>query len=401
MWSRARCSWPSTRRRARWRSASHDLALTSHEGALVGEHRAAAQLDEAAPLVVQPAGQRAPTAFPGGGHRGTLGSGIRHDRLGGVGGGGRTVVGDEVEQRGVDVVADGAHDRRAGRRHGPDEGLVAERQQVLDPASAAGDDDDVDLGVRVELGECRRHLGDGGGALHGDLADLEARGRPAAAGVLDDVALGRAGPPAHQTHPTGEEGQRALAVAVEQALLGEVALEVLQAGEQLAHADRADLPGVEHQRPALGPERRLGLQHDPGALAQRARHGVERVDLDRHRQAHVDVGVAQGEVGRAGARAPVELHDLALDPQRRHLLDVLADLHRQQPNRPRLLGRRVGGPLGQRTAALGCRRAHAPDSRPRDRRGRAGRPLDLRLSGGPAARGFGPGAAATYHGRHG
>ena len=159
--------------------------------------------------------------------------------------------------------------------------------------------------------------------------------------------------PQTRPDPAGEEGQRALAVAVEQALLGEVALEVLEPGEQLADPDRPDLPGVEHQRAALGPERRLGLEHDAGALAERARHRVEGVDVDRHRQAHVDVGVAQGQVGGARAGAPVELDDLALDPQRRHLLDVLADLHRQQAHRPRLLGRRVGRLLGQRTATLG------------------------------------------------
>ena len=38
-----------------------DVALAAHERALVGEHRPAAQLDEAAPLVVQPPG-RAPDA---------------------------------------------------------------------------------------------------------------------------------------------------------------------------------------------------------------------------------------------------------------------------------------------------------------------------------------------------
>ncbi len=38
--------------------------------------------------------------------------------------------------------------------------------------------------------------------------------------------------------------------------------------------------------------------------------------MDRHRQAHVDVRVAQGQEGGAGAGPPVELHDLALDPQR-------------------------------------------------------------------------------------
>ena len=383
-----------------------DLTLAADEGALVGEHRPAAQLDQAAPLVVQPPGERAATTPPGGGDGGTLGGGIRHDRLGGVGGRGGAVVGDEVEQRGVDVVADGADHGRAGARHRPHQGLVAERQEVLDPAAAAGDDDDVDLGMGVELGERGGHLGHGGGALHGDLADLEAGGRPAAPGVLDDVPLRGAGPATDQPHPSGQEGQRPLAVAVEQALLRQVPLEVLEPGEQLADADRPDLPGVEHQRAPLGPEGRLGLQHDPRALGERARHRVEGVDRDRDRQAHVDVGVAQGEVGGAGAGTPVELHDLALDPQRRHLLDVLADLHGQQAHRPRLLGGRLGRPLGQRAAPLSCRRTHAPNSRAHHRHQarptRAGR---WRASAGPATAGRaehrpvqGPGSGAGGRG---
>ena len=49
----------------------------------------------------------------------------------------------------------------------------------------------------------------------------------------------------------------------------------------------------------------------------------------------------------AGPGAAVELDDLALDPQGRHLLDVLTDLHREQAHRPGLLGRGVGGALGQ------------------------------------------------------
>ena len=298
------------------------------------------------------------------------------------------MVGDEVEQRGVDVVPDGADDRGARGGDRPQHRLVAERQEVLDAATAAGDDDDVDLRVGVELGEGRGDLGHRVRALHGDLADLEAGGRPAAQGVLDDVALGGAGPPADEADPAGEEGQRLLAVAVEQALLGEVALEVLEAGEQLADADRPDLAGVEHEAAALGPERRLGLEDDAGPLAERAGHRVEGVDVDRHRQAHVDVGVAQGQVGGAGAGAAGQLDDLALDPQDRHLLDVLADLHRQQAHRPGLLGGGVDGALGQRRARRG---AHGRNSR-------RGAPSGGRSAG---RRGFGVAGRATYHGGHG
>ena len=51
----------------------------------------------------------------------------------------------------VDVVADRRDDGGAGGGDRADQGLVAERQEVLDRAAAAGDDDDVDVGPRVEL----------------------------------------------------------------------------------------------------------------------------------------------------------------------------------------------------------------------------------------------------------
>ncbi len=178
-------------------------------------------------------------------------------------------------------------------------------------------------------------LGHGVGALHGDLADRELHCGPTLSGVLDHVALGRAGPAADQADGPGQERQPALAVGVEQALGGEHPLEVLQPGEQLADADRPDVAGGEGQRAALLPELRLGLHHDPGPFGERAGHPLQHPDRHGDRQRHVHVGVAQGEVGRLRPRPQVELHDLALDPQRRHPPDVLGDLDAEQPDRPR------------------------------------------------------------------
>ncbi|GMA86097.1 hypothetical protein GCM10025868_13470 [Angustibacter aerolatus] len=157
---------------------------------------------------------------------------VGHHEPGGVGRCRGADVGDEVEQRGVDLVADRADHRGAGRDDRPHEGLVAERQQVLERAAAAGDDDHVDVRVAVELLQRRCHLGHGVRSLDGDLSHGEADGRPPAAGVLDDVALGGAGPAADQADHLGQERQRALAVGGEQALGGQHPLEVLDAGEQ-------------------------------------------------------------------------------------------------------------------------------------------------------------------------
>ena len=45
--------------------------------------------------------------------------------------------------------------------------------------------------------------------------------------------------------------------------------------------------------------------------------------------------------------APVELRDLALDPDRPHPVDLVGDLDGEQPHRPRLLGGGVGRLLRQ------------------------------------------------------
>ena len=90
---------------------------------------------------------------------------------------------------------------------------------------------------------------------------------------------------------------------------------MLEPGEQLADPDRPHLAGVELQGAALGPERGLGLDDDPRALGQRHGHGVQSRRADGDVERHVDVGVAQGEIGGGLTRAAADLDHLALDPQ--------------------------------------------------------------------------------------
>jgi hypothetical protein len=155
-----------------------------------------------------------------------------------------------------------------------------------------------------------------------------------------------------------QEGQRLLAVEVEEPLGGEDALEVLDAREELADAHGAQLVRLQLERAALGPERRLGVHDDVGALLERCRHRIEHLRVDGDGQRHVGVGVAQGEEGHARAGTTVELDDLPLDPQGRHPVDVVGDLRGEQPDRPGVLSRRVaraGGQRGTRGARRGSR----------------------------------------------
>ena len=148
---------------------------------------------------------------------------VGHDALAGVGRGRAAHVGDEVEQRAVGLVADGAHDGGAAGDDRPAQRLVAERQQVLDAAAAAGDDDDVDLGQPVELAQGGHDLLDGAEPLHGDLAHLDLDRGPAAPGVLEHVALGGAVAAGDQPDAARQERQRPLAVGGEQPLRGHAA----------------------------------------------------------------------------------------------------------------------------------------------------------------------------------
>ncbi len=80
--------------------------------------------------------------------------------------------------------------RRHAGRGGTEQLLVAEHQQVLEVAAAAGDDDDVDFGIGVQLGDRTRNVAGRAVALHLRVAYPELHGRPAELGVAQHILLG-------------------------------------------------------------------------------------------------------------------------------------------------------------------------------------------------------------------
>ena len=146
-------------------------------------------------------------------------------------------------------MADRGDDRGADRVDGADQALVGERQQVLDGAAAAGDHDDVDVGVAVEPLDGLDHLERRALALHGGVRRLDPDRRPAAARVVDARRARRPSPGA-VTSPTqpGRKGSRRLQGRVEEPLGGEQLAAALEPGEQLAEADHAD----RRRRPGTG-----------------------------------------------------------------------------------------------------------------------------------------------------
>jgi hypothetical protein len=113
-----------------------------------------------------------------------------------------------VEQRRVLLVPDRADHRRPARRHRPDQGLVGEREQVLERAAAPRDHDHVDLGVGIEAVQRVDDLAGRVRPLHRYLLDPEPDGRPAPPGVLLDVPLRRGITPADESDDTRQEGDR-------------------------------------------------------------------------------------------------------------------------------------------------------------------------------------------------
>ena len=208
-----------------------------------------------------------------------------------------------AETRGVRIACDRAH-----------QPLVGERQQVLDRATAARDDDDVDRGVALEGLDRRDHLAGGVHALHRGVLHGEVHARPAAAAVVEHVALGGRVLGGDQPDVARQERQRTLELLGEQTLRRQQLAAPLEPGQQLALTDQPDLADGERERAAVGVERRLGVADDLRALDQRRGQRVDDAavagDLDR------DVGelVAQGEEHRVHAAPTADLGDLALDP---------------------------------------------------------------------------------------
>ena len=145
----------------------------------------------------------------------------------------------------------------------------------------------------------------------------------------------------------GRERQRPLADGVEQALGGQQLPDPLDAGQQLAEADGADLGGAQREGPAgdvvVGP----GADDHAGALGelQPGTVGDVAVAGDRHRQ--VGRRVAQGQEDRGRAAAPRQLGDLALDPHLAEPADPVGDLAGDRADRPRRLGGRRCGHVAE------------------------------------------------------
>ncbi len=241
--------------------------------------------------------------------------------LGCVGRGGGPDVGDQVEDRGVGLVPDRRHDRRAGGGDRAHQRLVGERQQVLDRAAPARDHDHVDGRVAVEPLHGVDHLPDAVDPLHAGVGADDLDRGPAPGGVLLDVALRGGARARDQADPSGEEGQPALELGGEDPLGGQQLATTLEAGEELAEPDHADVVGGEREGAALGVVPRTSVDHDARALDHGGVGAVD--DAPGAGDGHRDVAerIAQRDEDGVDRVGPVDLRDLTLDPDRSEAVD--------------------------------------------------------------------------------
>ena len=165
---------------------------------------------------------------------------VRDDELACRRGGRRPHVGREVAERRVLFVPDRGDDRHGAACHCPHEPLVAERQQVLERAAAAGEHDHVHVAEIAERPYRLDHLGRGARALDVRLRDDDARGREPRRDRREDVAFRRRVVARDEPDPAREPRQRPLALDGEQALGGQAPLQPFQRGEVLAEAEPLD-----------------------------------------------------------------------------------------------------------------------------------------------------------------
>ena len=267
---------------------------------------------------------------------------VGHDPLGGVGRSRGAQVRHVVQQRMVVLVADRADDGRGRRGDRTHQAFVAEAEKGLRIPAAAGDDDDVDVGIRVEHLERGEGLGHAAIALHRGVHGAEAHLRPAQLGIAVHVLLSVGVLTRDQSDHVGEEGERLLAGRVEETLLAQLRAQPLEALELVAETD------VLHRRHREAEVARLdevvGLDRRDHVVADGEIGGDPRPHARPHpdRDLRVGAGVLEAREDVAGAHVPAR--DLALDPDRAPLRHEIADRGVQ----PRDRGRGVRGGLARR-----------------------------------------------------
>ena len=219
-------------------------------------------------------------------------------------------------------MADRGDDGDGASRDGADEPFVAERQQILEAAAAARENDHVDAGFRSNRAErvddrCRCAW-----SLHERLGDEQTGRREARRHGGDHVPLRGRVVSRDEADRSWDAGERPFTLDGEQALRGELPLQTLKRGQMVALAEAFDGERLEPELPVPAPE--LGATVDMDALPV-LEPEVERVEGPTGHGRLDAVGpqdVAQREEHLLPAVLATKLGDLPLDPHRRQALEI-------------------------------------------------------------------------------
>ena len=292
---------------------------------------------------------------PGGGDAVELLADVRDDLLGGVRRRGGAEVGDEVEQRGVLLVPDGADERGAAAGDRADESLVGERQQVLDEPPPRATTMTSTSRVGVELAAPpRRPPAPRSAPCTGDIARSRT-GPPASAAARSRRRPARPPRPARRpARRRRQERQRPLAVGGEQPLGRQHRLSCSRRASSSPTPTGRMSSAASDSVPAARVELRLGVHHD--VRARRATTSATASNSARWQVTVSDMSATGSRSVRktVGARAPRELGDLALDPDRAEPVDPLGDQRRHPATGSGLLGGVEATPSRPRPRALAC-----------------------------------------------
>ena len=222
-------------------------------------------------------------------------------------------------------MADGRDDRHRAGGERADEPLVAEREEILEAAAAAGEDDDVDLGRVADLAERLGDRGGGARALDVGLGDEDPGGREARGDRGQHVSLRRGVVARDEPDASRKARQRPLALGREEAFGCELALQALESGEMVAEAEALDREGPEAKVPAASKSsgRPKTWTRSPFASSSRSASNWPRA-IVTPRQAP-SVGSFSVRKTLCQRVLAAELGHLALDPDGRQAREPVAD----------------------------------------------------------------------------
>jgi hypothetical protein len=214
-------------------------------------------------------------------------------------------------------VSDGGDDRDGAAGDGADDALVAEREQVLEVAAAAREDDDVDARLSAYGLERLDDRPGGARALDVRLGDDHASRREARGDRRQDVPLGGGVVARDEADPAREARQRPLPARLEQPLRGEPLLQPLECREVVAEPEPLDRERAQAELSLPLPELGPSVDVDALAVLELEPEPVELPARHRDGQAGAVGGILEREEHRLPPRLPPELRHLPLDPDSR------------------------------------------------------------------------------------